>query len=156
MIVKLFQRIEAAILNVCIVCMIIQIVAVSIVVFGRTVLSKTPGWGEETALLGMVWFSMLSAALAVRNDKHIRITLIEQVLSKKANKILDFSVFILIILYSLFLIIIGVRYTAMSIPTVMSGIGISMGFIAASVPATGLSILILTIGKVRELLCQPK
>ena len=156
MVDKIFSWIEDTIMSVCKVCMVIQIVAVAIVVFGRTLFSKTPGWGEETALLGMVWFSMLGGALAVREDKHIRITLIENILSKKANRILDLSIYVLIILYSIVLVYIGIKYTAMSIPTVMSGIRISMGFLAASVPIAGLSILLLTIGKVRELLCQSK
>lgn len=63
-----------------------QVVVVVYVVFGRFILSRTPVWGEEIALLFMVWLSMFSAVIAEMDSAHIGITLIEKVLSDRAIK----------------------------------------------------------------------
>ena len=56
---------------VCKVMLLIQLVVVSGVVFGRYVYSYSPAWGEELALFAMVWFGLLSASTRVRDDAHL-------------------------------------------------------------------------------------
>ncbi len=71
----------------CIFFLLVQVVVVVIVVFGRFVLNKTPVWGEEIALLAMIWLSLFSADLGEINSAHINISLIDKVLPKYAKKI---------------------------------------------------------------------
>lgn len=42
-------------------------------VFARYVLNASPAWGEQAALLLMIWYVMLAAAAGVREQFHIRI-----------------------------------------------------------------------------------
>ncbi len=51
-----------------------MVAVVCLVVFSRYVLNDTPRWGEEVALLAMVWFSLLSAVPAIWDNRHIRVT----------------------------------------------------------------------------------
>lgn len=43
-------------------------------VFARYVLNASPAWGEQAALLLMIWYVMLAAAAGVREGFHIRIS----------------------------------------------------------------------------------
>lgn len=65
------------------VLLIIIFVVMWIIVFGRYFLSWTPVWGEEIILLSMAWLSALSGAEALRNDQHIKITLIDRFVSPR-------------------------------------------------------------------------
>jgi TRAP-type C4-dicarboxylate transport system permease small subunit len=60
---KTMERMYESINAVCSGLMIMQIIVITIVVFGRFVLNKSPAWGEGISLLCMVWFSMLSIAI---------------------------------------------------------------------------------------------
>lgn len=66
--------------------LLIMTVIVSWVVFSRFVLNKTPAWGEEGALLCMVWFGFLCMALGVRDNRHISIEFYDKYLTPTAQK----------------------------------------------------------------------
>ncbi|MEY8338541.1 TRAP transporter small permease [Lachnospiraceae bacterium 62-35] len=64
-------------------------------VFMRYVMQKAPRWGDELALLCMVWFGFLSAAVALKEDRHIRINFWGMFLSPKVHKALEIMVHII-------------------------------------------------------------
>lgn len=49
-------------------------------VFARYVLDASPAWGEQAALLLMIWYVMLAAAAGVREQFHIRIAVFVETL----------------------------------------------------------------------------
>lgn len=106
--------------------------------------------------MAMVWFALLSASLSIRDDRHIRITMIEYILPEKASKALDMLVLMFICVYSIIIIYTGYQFTVMSVGTTMPGLVISRAFLSASAPAAGFAILIACVGKARKVLCQPK
>lgn len=103
----------------CIFFLFVQVVVVVMVVFGRFVLGKTPVWGEEIALLAMIWLSLFSADLGEINSAHINIALIDKVLPKLAKKIRDIffhilnAGFSLILTYEGFSLMLKVRHAVM-------------------------------------------
>ena len=129
-----------------------MVVVVSIVVIGRYVFNSTPRWGEEIALFCMVWFSMLSASLAIFDDRHIRITIIEMILSKKAAKVLNVLVNMFTIVIIGFLIIKGFGLLGVTKNSLMGGSGISFMYLYAAVPISAICMLIATVAKVGEIL----
>jgi TRAP-type C4-dicarboxylate transport system permease small subunit len=131
--------------------MVIMVILTSYVVFGRYVLNKTPGWGEELPLLCMVWFSLLSASLAVIDDSHIRIQLFDTILPKKIVKGLKIFFHLLNTLFAIFMTIYGIKLSILTKTSVMPGMGIPVAFLYMSVAVSGLALVLTLIGKWRDL-----
>ena len=152
MVDKFFNGFYAAVMFLCKVSMVVMIVCVSIVIGGRIFFSWTPRWGEETALMAMVWFGLVGAALPIRDDRHIRITMIDAILPEKMNLAVELLVMAILSIYAIVIIYTGYQFTVMSIGTTMPGLLISRAFLSASAPVAGAAILIACIGRVRALL----
>jgi TRAP-type C4-dicarboxylate transport system permease small subunit len=120
----------------------IQVIIISYTVFGRFVLNKTPRWSEELALLCMVWFSLLSVSLAEKNKANIRVQLSRLILPVRIMKIVDIFNVLIKLLFSLFMIIYGVRFVFLTKTTIMPGLDISRGWLYLSVPVSGLFLLV--------------
>lgn len=145
------NRLERIALTVCKLFLLVQVTVVSYVVFGRFVLNKTPGWGEELALLCMVWFSMLSIGLGVKSDSHIRMNLYESLIPKRFHHLLEYLWFALDVGLALVLVVAGWQMAALAGYSTLSGLGVSSAFLFASVPAGGAFMLIaVVLRKLRE------
>ncbi|MDV3429579.1 MAG: TRAP transporter small permease [Bacillota bacterium] len=121
--------------------LVIMTVIVTITVFSRYFLHKTPGWSDESALLSMVWFGFLSMAIGTRDHLHIRITMLDMILSEKAKYVLDWVSRILILLFSLFMIIEGINMCKVATGNSMPGLKLNSAFLYAAVPISGVGIL---------------
>jgi TRAP-type C4-dicarboxylate transport system permease small subunit len=132
--------------------MLVQVVIVCYVVAGRYIFKKTPAWGEELSLLCMVWFSLLSASLAVRDNTHIRMSIVDAIFPKKVLKFIDRIFYLLNVAFSLFMIIEGTKLTLLTVRSIMPGIGISISWLYVSVPIAGLSLMLTLFGKVEDVL----
>ena len=66
-----------------IITVLAMILIVAFNVFSRLTSGKTIGWGEEVALILMVWFSMIGLALGVKMKLHISIELFTMKLSDR-------------------------------------------------------------------------
>lgn len=56
-------------------------------VTGRFILSNSPSWTEQAALIIMIWFVMFAAAAGVYEGFHIRIALIEELRPRLAKPV---------------------------------------------------------------------
>ncbi len=130
----------------------VQVLVTSYVVFGRYVLSKTPAWGEASALLCMVWFALLSASIATYNNAHIKLRLIfVLVKDPKKIKMLNRLNYLVTFGFSIFMIIEGSRVSYLVRNGIVAGMGISRSWLYLSVPVAGFFLLLTLIGKGREL-----
>ncbi|MDN5302422.1 MAG: TRAP-type transport system small permease protein [Thermoanaerobacteraceae bacterium] len=121
--------------------LVLMTLIVSWVVFSRYFLHKTPAWGEEGALLCMVWFGFLSMALGVRDDLHLRITILDQFLSDKTKNFLNWISRILIIGFAIFMITEGIKMSKVATGNYMPGIKLNSAFLYAAVPLAGIAII---------------
>lgn len=121
--------------------LILMTLIVSWVVFSRYFLHKTPAWGEEGALLCMVWFGFLSMALGVRDDLHLRITILDQFLSDKTKNFLNWISRILIIGFAIFMITEGIKMSKVATGNYMPGIKLNSAFLYAAVPLAGIAMI---------------
>ncbi|MBI3453736.1 MAG: TRAP transporter small permease [Rhodospirillales bacterium] len=55
-------------------------------VWGRYVLNDTPAWAERTALLLVLYFSLLGAAVGVREQFHLGIVFVRDALPERARR----------------------------------------------------------------------
>lgn len=132
----------------CILLLFIQVSVVVYVVFGRFVLSKTPVWGEEIALLAMVWLSLFSVAIGEMDSSHINISLIEKILPKKIIKIRDLIFHIMNLFFSSFLIIEGFKLSYKIRHAVMPGSKLPLWILYLSVPISSIFLFLVIVKKV--------
>jgi len=84
---KLFSRVADVvnqIINaVCVVLLTVQLIAIVVMVFGRYFFKYVPPGTEQIALFCLVWFAMLSISLSVRDDSHVKMEVIDNIVGKK-------------------------------------------------------------------------
>lgn len=130
--------------------LILMVLVISYTVFGRFVLNSTPSWGEEIGTFCMVWIALLSSSLAVRNGRHIRMTLIEYVLPKRAARRLHQILHLFILLTAGVFIFNGVELTKLVSPSILPATRISSGWLTLAIPFSGILILLMLIARFRR------
>lgn len=95
----------------CKLLLIADICVVSMTVIGRYVpFVPDPSWSEEVTLTLMSYMAVLSAALAIRRNAHIRMTSFDQYLPDIVVKILDLVADIGVLILAFIMITIGWQY----------------------------------------------
>lgn len=129
-----------------------MVLTVCYVVFTRYVTRTAPRWGEEVACMCMVWFSLLSAALPIWDNRHIRLTMWENVLSPRSYKILETVVHALLFA----IVVMLAKYGLDLLNTVgrakMSGTGLSYVFLYGAIPVSSVFMLIATIDRLGDII----
>lgn len=146
----LIKAVDKTVEYVCKFMLVVQLVIVSGVVFGRYVFSYTPAWGEELALFAMVWFGLLSASTGVRNDSHLSLTFLDPMLSPATKKVRDTVVLLLIAAFGVFFIVEGYNLVDMTRNNSLPGMGISSSWLYASIPLAGFAIVVQVIARIRD------
>ena len=96
---------------ICKILLIGDIVITSWSVIGRYVPFITdPHWSEEIVLTFMAYMAVLSATLAIRKRSHIRMTAFDNVLPKKAIKVLDLLADIAVLALGVILLVEGTKF----------------------------------------------
>ncbi|WP_048894711.1 TRAP transporter small permease [Tepidanaerobacter acetatoxydans] len=127
------------------VLLVLMTIIVSWVVFTRYFLGKTPAWGEESALLCMVWFGFLSIALGVRDDTHIAIQVIDKFLTPAQERFLVILKRILIFAFSVFMIVEGFNMSKVATKNYMPGLKLNSSFLYIPVTLGGIAMVYYTI-----------
>src|SRR4051812_20666579 len=76
-------------------------------VFGRYVLNDTPVWAESTALLLVIWVTMLGAAAGVRDAGHIGMESLVVLLPTSIQRICEIIIHCLTIVFAVTMIVYG-------------------------------------------------
>lgn len=141
---------------ICVGLLCAQVLLVSGVAISRYLFKYTPAWGENSALLCMVWFCLLCATLALYDDSHLRMTLIDNVAPPKAIRIMNIIDMVLVFVFGAFMLFEGVGLVQLTARNIMTGLGIPASILYASVPVSGLAFMIVSIEKAKELISQLK
>jgi TRAP-type C4-dicarboxylate transport system permease small subunit len=85
----------------------------SMAVLGRYVsFVPDPAWSEEIVLTCMIYMALISAALALRRNAHIRMTALDSYLPKKLVLSLDLLADLAVFAFALIMIVVGRQYAA--------------------------------------------
>ena len=115
------------VLFICKILLIVDILITSVCVLGRYVpFIPDPAWSEEVVLSCMSYMAVLSAALAIRRNAHIRMTAFDRYLPTVVLKVLDIISDIAVLALAFVMIkygwkyasLIGVKATYISMPRV--------------------------------------
>ena len=137
-------------MSLCKILFIIMIVITAYVVFGRYVLHSHPVWGEEVVLMGLTYMALISAGLAIRREAHMKMTLLDLALSPQVIERLKFTAISAIFIFSLFMIVIGAKFTWAMRLSRMTGLQIPTSWQYLAVPVSGVVIALMCFEKILE------
>jgi TRAP-type C4-dicarboxylate transport system permease small subunit len=136
------------VLLICKVLLVIDIVITIMAVAGRYIaFIPDPAWSEEIVLTCMAYMAVLSAALAIRKNSHIRMTAFDKYIPKKMILFLDFVADIGVLILALVMIVIGWNYAVQigARGSYVSMPNLSRFWMYFPVPVAGVAMLIFEI-----------
>ncbi len=139
---------EMVTMFVCKLLLVADILITGMAVLGRYVpFVPDPAWSEEIVLTCMAYMAVLSAAIALRRNTHIRMTALDKVLPAKVVLSLDILADLAVMAFAIVMIKVGLAYslkigkfgTYTSIPT------LSKFWMYFPVPLAGFAMIIFEI-----------
>lgn len=112
---------------VCVVLLTAQTLSILIMVGGRYFFHKVPQWSEQFALFCMIWFAMFSIALAVRDDSHVKMEVVDNFVSPKV--LLKFKLFgnLCTLIFGVIMVVFGMKISALTWTTRLSALRVPAG-----------------------------
>lgn len=142
---KFFDIVYRFFMTVCKIFFALMVLLTSYVVFNRFFIKAPLAWGEPIVLMCMVYMCMISAALAIRKDTHIRMTILDMILPEKALCVFRALAQIGIFIFSFFMIIEGWKFAMLAGRNVITGVGIKSMWLYLSVPFAGVGLCLMEI-----------
>ena len=119
-------------------------------VFWRWVLNRPIVWSEELIQLVYVWICYLGWAIAQRNDSHIRITTVMNILPKTAQKWLQLFCHILCIVFSVLMVYYGIKLVGVGAKRTAVSFPLNFAVVYAIGPLCNFSIVCYEIANLIE------
>ena len=148
---KFYDYVYAFFMIVCKVLFIVTVVVTAYLVFGRFVLGSQPVWGEEIVLMSITYMALISSALAIRDDSHMKMTVIEFLVSPKWVEVLKFLALLAISIFAGFMIVEGYYFAKIMNLSKITGLGIKTSWLYSAVPVSGVAILLMASEKFLEI-----
>jgi TRAP-type C4-dicarboxylate transport system permease small subunit len=114
-------------------------------VFARYVLNDSPAWGEQAALLLMIWYVMFAAAAGVREGFHIRIAVVENALPGTAQRIVRTIGHVLVAGFGLAMLVWGTELVALTWEHDIPTLGLPRGVAYLPMPLSGVLIALFSV-----------
>ena len=138
------------------VLLVLMVLVVCFTVVTRYFFSYTPAWGEESALLCMVWFGFMSMALGVRDDLHLSITIMDKFFPRFLKKPVALFKYVCTSGFGLFMATEGWKMARVGMLNKFPGLGISSGWLYSAVPIAGAAIIVYSVEKFIDILLGGK
>ena len=107
-----FSFVSKVVLFLCKLLLIADVLITTIAVMGRYIsFIPDPAWSEEMVLTCMAYMAVLSAALALRNGTHIRMTALDRYLPKTLLKALELLADAAVLFFSIVMLTEGWKYS---------------------------------------------
>ena len=123
----------------------VMVLTVSYICFTRYVLGFTPAWGEELALMCMIWFGFMAIALGVRDDGHIGVTLFDRFYPPAMLRVLNLFKYVCTCLFGLFMAHYGYKMALVGSWNKLPGLGISSYWLYIVVSGSGVAIVVYSV-----------
>ncbi len=149
---KFYDYIYLFFLTLCKLLFIVTVVVTAYLVFGRFILHSQPVWGEEIVLMSITYMALISAALAIRDDSHMKMTIIEFMIPKKWVNVLKIIALIVICIFALFMVVEGIKFAYIMRLSKMTGLQIKTTWLYLAVPVSGVAIILMVSEKFLEAL----
>lgn len=102
---------DKVLMFVCKILLIADIAITSMAVAGRYIsFLPDPMWSEEVVLTAMAYMAVLSAAIALRHHRHIRMSVFDKWIPKPILRVLDLLVDAFVLAFGVFMVVLGFEY----------------------------------------------
>jgi TRAP-type C4-dicarboxylate transport system permease small subunit len=142
---KFFDWVYTIFMITCKICFIGMVGITAYVVFNRYFLKHGQTWGEPVVLMCMVYMSLVSAALAIRKDSHIRMMVVDFFAPHKVVCVMRGAAQVCIFFFGIFMIVWGWRFSLVAGRNKMTGVGIRSIWLYIACPVSGLAICLMEI-----------
>ncbi len=106
-----YQLVYKIFLNICKVLLVADILITSWIVLARYIAAiPAPNWGEELILTLMAYMAVLSAALAIKRNAHIRMTSFDRYLNRNLITALDLLADVAVLVLAVIMLVVGWQY----------------------------------------------
>lgn len=141
----LYDVIYKIVMVICKLFLIVDILITTMSVCGRYIpFIPDPAWSEEVVLTCMSYMAVLSAALAIRRNAHIRMTAFDPYLPKSLIMVLDILSDVAVLVLAFVMITVGWKYavTIGSKGTYVSMPKLSRFWMYFPIPVAGVAMLV--------------
>ena len=153
---KVIDIIYKVIEFICVLCLVGQVFLISYAVFGRLAAIRTPSWCEEISRVLMVWMSLLTASLAIRDNSHVQMEIFDKLFGRIGLIIRDTIYAILNIGFCGIMFWKGWNLILQSHRTQLAASGLPSSFLYGAACAGGLAMAIMLTYKLWRMLCHKK
>ena len=122
---------------ICVILLTAQTMSILIMVAGRYFFHKVPAWTEQFAIFCMIWFAMFSIALAVRDDSHVKMEVVDNLVSPRT--LIGFKLFgnLCTLLFGFIMVFFGTKISALTWSNTLSSFQVPVGLQYFSAVAGG-------------------
>lgn len=130
--------------------MAVMVIAVSWQVFSRYVLQSSSSFTEEIARFLLIWIGILGAAYIAGQQQHLSIDILAPKLTPKNRVRLRMGINVLIILFCLFVLVIGgsnLVYLNYLLGQTSAALNIPLGAVYIVIPISGVLVMVYKINE---------
>lgn len=149
---KIYGRFFVAVEYLCVFFQGAMVCILAYGVFMRYVLNNSPRWTDEISIFCMIWFSLVGAAVALKENRHIRIQFWEAFLPPKVMKILELVVHMIVLVFLCWFLTQAISLTRLTGATRLTGSGIPLKFEYMAEPVAVVLMIIAAIGRIGEII----
>ena len=123
-----------------VILMAVMVLDVSWQVFTRFILQDPSSFTEELAGFLLIWIGLLGASYALYTKSHLGIDIMTSKLTAMRKQISQIVIHIVVILFSLFILVIGgirLVHITLTLRQISPALGIPMGYVYLVLPLTG-------------------
>jgi TRAP-type C4-dicarboxylate transport system permease small subunit len=142
---KFFDWVYWFFMTTCKLCFIGMVGITAFVVFNRYIIKGSLVWGEPIVLMFMVYMSLISAALAIRKDTHIRMAVIDMIVPSNVVCVMRAISQVFIFFFGAFLIVYGWDFSMLAKRNVITGVGITSMWLYLACPVAGVAMCLMEI-----------
>lgn len=125
------------------------VATLAVSIFFRYVVGRALSWPEEISLMLFAWLTLLSGSLGVRENFHVRLTLLTDRLPPGAARSLEFLTTLGVALFGMMLIYSGADLLARTMEHLTPTLRISLDWVNWSAPVCGALILVHALARLR-------
>ena len=114
-------------LGICVLCLVLEIVSVTVMVTGRFIFNDVPLWCDQLSLIALVWMALISVSLAFYDESHMRVELVDIFAPKWVIQALGYLANILISIVSVMMVVQGYVLFDLTKTYILSGFRVSEG-----------------------------
>lgn len=123
---------------ICVFCLSLQILTITVLVIGRYFFKKVPQGTEELCLLCMVWIALLSITLCIRDDSHMKMDILDMFVSERAVDYIRVFDGIILVVFSVLMVKYGFVLWKLKWGSTLTGLPMSGAWFYAVLPISGI------------------